>query len=249
MVIDYPFTCKDLRRVAGECMRPGGIALTQRALDMCSLSDNCFVADIGCGTGGTLTHLERSGIHRLVGIDASNDMLSEALPQMISGRLIRGLAETLPFRNGSCDALFCECVLSLLDDKVRAVRESARVLKDGGYLVLSDLFDSGALEARADDANSRGLRTTKGFLSKESLLGMLSQFGFSLVLWEEHEQFLREFVARLILAGECPTGLRCGQERRQQKEAERRRISYFLLVARKSPTPFQSVAREGDAVS
>ncbi len=241
-MIDYPFTCKDLRRAAGKCMRPGGIVLTQRALDICSLSDGSSVADIGCGTGGTLTHLERSGIHRLVGIDLSGDMLLEALPQMISGQLVKGRAQILPFRNSSFDALFCECVLSLLDDKAAAVRESARVLKDGGYLVLSDLFDAGASESQAEGSHSRGPEMTKAFPSKECLLDTLSQFGLALVLWEEHEQYLREFVARLILAGEWLTGLPCGQE-------HRRRISYFLLVARKSATPFQSVATEGDAMS
>ena len=83
---------------------------------------------------------------------------------------------------------------------------------------------------------------TKKFLSKESLITILSQFGFFVLLWEEHEQFLREFVARMILTGEWLTGLRCRQDRRQKKKGERPKMSYFLLVARKSTMPFQSVA-------
>ena len=216
-------------------MRPGGTALTQSALDICSLPRGSFVADIGCGIGGTLEHLGRSGIYNLVGVDPSDDMLSEGLAQSISGQLIRGRAETLPFKNRSLDAVFCECVLSIIDDKPTAVRESARVLKDGGYLVLSDVFYAGPLGERS---NKLGAPVTRRFLSKEQLLTILSQFGFSLLLWEEHEQSFREFVARMILASKCLTALRCGPPN----------ISYFLLVARKSMTAFPSVASKGDGV-
>jgi ubiquinone/menaquinone biosynthesis C-methylase UbiE len=236
MTVDYPFTWQDLRRVAGRCMRPGGTALTQSALEVCNLADGSWVADIGCGTGGTLEYLRHSGMYNLIGVDPSDDMLLEALPHLNSAQLIRGRAETLPFRNKSVDALFCECVLSIVDDKPKAVNESARVLKDGGYLVLSDVFDS---VLTGEDSDSLGVPVTRGFLSKESLLAILAQFGFSVLLWEEHEQFLREFVARMILAGECMTGLRCG----------RPNISYFLTVARKSTTPFQSAASKGGAAS
>jgi len=211
-------------------MRPGGTALTQRALDICTLPPGSFVADIGCGAGGTLEYLQRYGLHQLVGIDPSDDMLLEALPQTSSGQLIRGRAETLPFRDTSFDALFCECVLSILGDKVTAVRESARVLKHGGYLVLSDVFDSGPT---GESSAPPEAPVARGFLSKERLFAMLSQLGFSVLLWEEHDRFFREFVARMILAGECLPGLGCGQEGPQRKETTRRRISYFLLVARK----------------
>ena len=79
--------------------------------------------------------------------------------------------------------------------------------------------------------------------------GPLTRLGFSLLLWEEHERLLKEFVARMILAGERlpdPWGCRQGQEKRK---ANRPQISYFLLVARKSGAAFQSVENKGDGTS
>ena len=89
MTIDYPFTWQGLHRIAGRCVRPGGITLTQKALDICKLSDGSFIADIGCGTGGTLEHLGRSGICNLLGVDAS-PRESRRTPenQLLSPRLL-----------------------------------------------------------------------------------------------------------------------------------------------------------------
>ncbi len=230
MKIDCAFNWPEIRRIAGPCIRPGGPVLTERALAFCDLPPGSRVADIGCGGGETLEHLERTGVYRPVGLDCSEPLLGEVVPRLESGRLIRGLAETLPFKKGAFDALFCECVLSILSDRTRALGEFARVLKDGGFLIVSDVFGRGMPGQGQREARSEGL-PTKGLLTKEDLLRLLTRLGFSLLLWEEHQGFLKEFVARMILAGvRLPYPWACGQGE-ERKNADYAGISYFLLVA------------------
>lgn len=222
----------DLRQISGPCIRPGGPVLTERALGICSLPPRSRIADIGCGAGGTLKHLEHSGIYRLTGLDCSETLLGEAATRLTPGSLVRGRAEALPFRQDLFDALFCECVLSILNDRITSLHEFARVLKKGGFLIISDVFGQDpSLQGRTDGNPQR--RLTKGLIMKDDLIGLLAGMGFTMLLWEDHERFLKEFVAQMILAGEgLPDQWHCGLLR-EEKMAGRSRISYFLLVARK----------------
>ncbi len=209
---DCSFDRPEIRQISGPCIRPGGPVLTGRALDICGLPQGSRVADIGCGAGGTLEYLERKGLFRPVGLDHSETLLGEAVPRLASGPLVRGRAEILPFKKGSFDALFCECVLSLLfGERTAALEEFARVLREGGFLIVSDIFGRGSPENGQPEAKPQGL-PAKGLLAKEDLLGLLTRLGFSLLLWEEHGRLLKEFVARMILGGVRPTDLwGCGQ--------------------------------------
>jgi len=223
----------EIRSITEPGLRPGGPVLTERALEICNFPPGSRVADIGCGTGDTLECLERSGTCRSVGLDYSEMHLRETIPRLVLGRLIRGRAETLPFKKGFFDALFCECVFSLLGDRTTAFWEFERVLKDGGFLIVSDIFGRGGSGERESGAKSKEFRA-KGLLAKEDLLGLLARFGFSLLLWEEHEKLLKEFAAHLILAGErLPDQWACRQDQEGKKKAQSA-ISCFLLVARKS---------------
>jgi ubiquinone/menaquinone biosynthesis C-methylase UbiE len=217
MTIDCSYNWQEIYHIAGPCIRPGGPDLTERALEICSLPCGSRIADIGCGAGGTLEHLERTDVYHAVGLDHSEMLLGEAVPRLVRGRLVRGLAEILPFKKASFDALFCECVLSILNDGLAALHEFSRVLKEEGFLVVSDVFDKSNLEQGQPEARSQGL-WARGLFAKKDILGVLTGLGFSLLLWEEHEGFLKEFVARLILAGERlpdPWGRRQGQEERK----------------------------------
>lgn len=193
---------------AGPCARPGGMDLTRRALSLCDLPAGSLIADIGCGAGGTLAHLERTGHYRLVGLDLSP--VAPAAGGTAPAHLVGGRAEALPFRAGSFDALLCECVLSILDDRAAALDEFARVLKDGGFLVVSDL-----------SAKGLGPRPVSCLL-KGQLLDDLAARGFRLIHWEDHDRLLKEFVARMILAG-------VWQWRRAATKTGD--LGYFLLVA------------------
>ena len=214
--------------IIGPCLRPGGSALTRSALEVCSLTPDCRIADIGCGIGGTLKLMEKEGFHHSIGVDSSFVLLERAQRDLKQTRFIGGNAQALPLRTGIFDALFCECVLSILSEKSSALGEFARVLKKGGFLILSDVFSC------ANDCGNHEETTEKkpnGLFGKEDVMRLLAHEGFSLALWEEHENALKEFAVRIIMAGESvPAPWYCPGTAAQKP---RSRISYFLLVAKK----------------
>jgi ubiquinone/menaquinone biosynthesis C-methylase UbiE len=107
------------------------------------------VLDVGCGTGGMLRALAGEGGPpagdgaapglAAVGIDAAPLALALSRRRGV-GRLVGGLAEALPFRDGAFEACLCLDVLYHrgVVSEARALGECHRVLRPGGLLVVTD---------------------------------------------------------------------------------------------------------------
>ncbi|MDY0094410.1 MAG: class I SAM-dependent methyltransferase [Candidatus Vecturithrix sp.] len=93
--------------------------------------------DLGCGTGLIHEVMQRKGCHRqLVGIDISHGMLRFARQKQMT--VVMGDAENLPFKSNSFDGILGKGVLHHLSDMGSSVSELYRVLKPGGFLILTD---------------------------------------------------------------------------------------------------------------
>ncbi|MBI2911374.1 MAG: class I SAM-dependent methyltransferase [Chloroflexi bacterium] len=94
------------------------------------------VLDAGCGTGGMLAPLARYG--RTVGLDMAGEALSYCRQRSQDALVCRGSVEALPFADASFDLVTSFEVLYHLrvGDDQQAVREFARVLRPGGFLLL-----------------------------------------------------------------------------------------------------------------
>lgn len=230
--MDCSFDWSGISPATGPCMRPGGTALTGRALKACNLPLGAHLIDVGCGTGGTLEYLGRKKRFRLTGLDFSEPLLRQADTRLGNGSLVRGAGETLPFKEDTFDALFCECVLSILGDRVAALSEFARVLRAGGFIIVSDAFIGSRGRERKEAPTPQRVAPEK-LLVREELWKLLSDLGFSVILWEEHDRLLKTFVASMILAGGCLPDSWRRTKARECGEKDRSAISYFLLVARK----------------
>jgi len=172
----------------GLALRPGGTVLTDRALSVCGFPPRAQLLDVGCGLGSTVQHLMRGTDFRITGLDPSAALLEGARNRARELSLVKGRAEALPFPDRSQDGLLCECVLSLLDDPQRALGEFSRVLRPGGCLILSDLYE----RSGNPQTNQRAMDSS------------LHDHGFTTLLWEDHTPLLREMAAQLILAGASP---------------------------------------------
>jgi arsenite methyltransferase len=194
-----PYESHKLREVTGPTLRPGGFALTGRAVEVCGLMRGATVLDIGCGLGATVNWLRTRYGLKTLGLDASIPLLWEGLSIRSSAGLMAGLAERLPVRERILDAVFCECVLSLLDDPGRALVEFGQALRPGGWLVMMDFY------ARCPEGVStlKGLTLNScltGARPRREIVGLVEAAGFEALLWEDHTDLLKHLAGRLVFA-------------------------------------------------
>jgi ubiquinone/menaquinone biosynthesis C-methylase UbiE len=124
-----------------------------RAVAELALAPGMTALDLGCGTGRALTALRAavgpSG--RVVGLDATHEMLAEAQRLGRAGRvaaLLLGDVLRLPFATTCADAVFAGGLLPHLADPAAALREIARVTRPGGKLAIFHPIGRVALAAR-----------------------------------------------------------------------------------------------------
>ena len=94
-----------------------------------------LILDAGCGPGGTSARFKALG--PVVGLDLAPEALNLARRHGLEG-LVRGSITALPFADESFDLVLSFDVIYHLwvgDDRL-ALRELARVLKPGGYLLI-----------------------------------------------------------------------------------------------------------------
>ena len=133
------------------------------------------IGDLGCGTGSLLPILA-GHVARVIGVDASADMLGAARNRVagLSNVEVRsGSLEALPLEDASLDAAVLALVLHHLPSPAEALAEAARVLKPGGRLLIVDMTSHDREEYR-----QRMGHVWLGF-SDEQLSRLLTQAGFA----------------------------------------------------------------------
>jgi SAM-dependent methyltransferase len=105
-------------------------------------------------------------------------------------RLVAGRAESLPFETAFFDAVIFECSLSIIANPDAALREAARVLREGGAAYLADLY----LPEGAPEFSDLPWRLEK----RETLAARFAAAGFQLRCFEDHSAALRSWWAELL---------------------------------------------------
>jgi ubiquinone/menaquinone biosynthesis C-methylase UbiE len=93
--------------------------------------------DAACGTGRHTRYLRGRG-HRVIGVDATPEMLAVARQAVPDTDFRLGDLTALPVETESVDLVVCALALSHCQDIAQPVSELARVLRPGGHLVISD---------------------------------------------------------------------------------------------------------------
>jgi SAM-dependent methyltransferase len=92
------------------------------------------ILDVGCGTGTMLTYLASYG--RAQGVDIDEEAVGYCHERGVKDVRL-GAAADLPFDNDSFDLVTALDVVEHLDDDAAALREMGRVLRPGGYLLVT----------------------------------------------------------------------------------------------------------------
>ncbi len=120
-----------------------------RMLDLCPVTDQSIVLDVGCGLGSETTRIARrlGKAGRAHGVDSSEAMITEARRRTRELDLPLHFqvcdAHSLTFEDASFDVCRTEKVLLYLENPATAVAEMARVTRPGGHVIVFD-FDYGA---------------------------------------------------------------------------------------------------------
>jgi ubiquinone/menaquinone biosynthesis C-methylase UbiE len=170
------------------------------------------------------------------GIDPSLKLLELGREKYGDLQTTLGKGEELPYPDSFFDGVFAECSMSLMEDYRKAILESRRVLEDGGYYIISDVYarkPEHLEELQRQKVNScmRGLFHIDEF--KEALVGS----GFEILSCEDWTDLLKQLMVKIIFQygsmsvfWEMATCSSCGDF---QEKLTKCKPGYFLLIARK----------------
>jgi SAM-dependent methyltransferase len=215
---------------------PGGIALTRRAVEAAALPPDARVLDLACGSGDTVKTLIRETGYHAAGVDLSVEFLRRALAGQPGLPLLQASGERLPLADRSQDAVLVACALALMGAG-RVLGEIRRVLKEGGKLIITDVYSRNPeFEACAGLTNTCCL---SGAESREKITDRLRTSGFAVCYWEDRPEALKEWMGRMIFAlGSADAvyrhlSLAPVDNRTLSTSIRDARLSYYLLVAEK----------------
>ena len=92
------------------------------------------ILDVGCGLGDVLSGI--TGGYTIFGMDLTQSNVDDARRRLgDAAQITQGSIEDIPFPDASMDVCLCLEVLEHIEDDAKGVREIARVLRPGGFLI------------------------------------------------------------------------------------------------------------------
>jgi ArsR family transcriptional regulator len=166
-------TARDWDRVRDRQLGPP--VYVDRLLEMVGAARN--VVDLGTGTGVLLASI--SSAERVIGVDASPEMLEVARERALPNTDLRlGTLEHLPLSDGEADVMIANMVLHHVADLPTVLREIHRGLAGGGRLVVADV------EEHPDETFWRAIGARWPGFRRDELTEWLEAAGFERVRFE-----------------------------------------------------------------
>ncbi len=105
--------------------------------DAAGVTAGMRVLDVGCGPGGLTRELaSRSGVENVAAIDPAPQFAAACRDRNPGADVREGVAEDLPWSDGTFDAALSSLVIGFMSDADAGVREMARVTRPGGTVAV-----------------------------------------------------------------------------------------------------------------
>ena len=164
-------------------------SLTNKMIEMLSLSGNEWVLDVATGTGRVARPVsKRMNSGHIVGVDQALAMLDvghQHKEPISAYNQTAGAADALPFKSNSFDRAFVSFSLHHFGNPSGVVKEVIRVLKGGGrFVVLDPIIEEAkdAVDAALEAKINQVFRRTHGpefrFHTASSIQRLLSKAGY-----------------------------------------------------------------------
>lgn len=229
---------KEFQQYTEDILRPGGLELTGKALDIAAFPAGSRLLDIGCGCGKSVEFLAADCGMEAWGIDISEELISRAKARNSSLNVQVGSAYDLPYTDSFMDGALMECVFTLLEDKPLALEQIRRVLAPGGKLIISDLY---IRENARAFARLPMVTCLNGMTSRDGVCEEVAGAGFKLKAWYDETPVYQGFLAGLIMNYGSMSAFwesllgSCDKVCTVQKNLRDVKIGYYLSVWEKEP--------------
>ncbi len=229
---------RQVQQTMGETLRPGGLESTVRALKFCKFDKDDKLLDLGCGRGRTIKYMQDNHNITMQGLDISEELAKEAKELNKNSNIVISSGEDTPFEDNEFNGIFAECTLSLMDNPKNTIKEINRILKTGGYFVISDIYAKNTEclpELRNFDINT----CLKRPHNMDELRNSLINTGFKILLHENYDNFIIQLIGDIIFSqGSVENFLSCGGDKdidgkKFHEFLKKTKIGYFLMIAQK----------------
>jgi len=152
---------------------------------LASLKEGETVVDLGSGPGLdcflAANKVGKTG--KVVGVDMTPEMIEKARENRLKGNYDNvefrlGEIENLPVADNFANAIISNCVINLVPDKKRVFRETFRILKPGGRLMISDLVLLKELPDFIKNSVEAYIGCLSGAIMKDDYLNAIKAAGF-----------------------------------------------------------------------
>ncbi len=118
------------------------ISIIEEVCKLIDFSKTKDILDIGCGNGDLLVGIRKAGFKgSLTGMDISNGIMKTGIEtskkENLDIKFEEGTAENLRFDDDSFDVIIAKHMLYHVPDMQKAVDESYRCIKKGGYFIVT----------------------------------------------------------------------------------------------------------------
>lgn len=155
------------------------------------------VIDLGSGAGNDafIARAETGDTGKVIGIDFTPAMIDKARQNAEklgyhNVEFRQGDIENMPVSANTADVIVSNCVLNLVPNKDRVIKDIFRVLKPGAHFSISDIVLEGTLPPAIQEAAEMYAGCVSGAIQKQTYLALIQQNGFENITIQKEKPIL-----------------------------------------------------------